>query len=293
MITNALSIDVEEYYHATIYQEATGGTPLRRDSRVEAAINRILRLLSAHKVHATFFVLGEVAAQHPAMVKRMARLGHEIACHGQAHELVSSQDPARFRADVRQAKAVLESLIGDRVLGYRAPSFSIGPEQAWAYDILLEEGFEYDSSSYPILHDRYGQPDAPRFPYEIRRQRARRLIEFPIGTVRCFGVNLPIGGGGWFRLLPGACVRSGIRHVNRAERRPTMFFFHPWEIDPGIPKPPMAWHLRFRLFVGLSRSEARLRALVRDLPFATAREVLASVQLLPAPQSLPQRAVAA
>ncbi len=284
MIKNVLSVDVEEYYHATIFQEAAGQvTAAERESRVERCVERILALLAARRVRATFFVLGEVAAGHPAMVRRLADLGHEVACHGYAHELVSDQTPTGFRSDVRAAKRLLEEQIGQPVLGYRAPSFSIGQRQAWAHDILLEEGFAYDSSSYPVLHDRYGQPHAPRFPYVIRRHAGRALVESPIGTARCLGVNLPIGGGGWFRLLPGAWVRRGIRRVNTTDRRPAMFFVHPWEIDPDQPKPPMAWHRHFRLYVGLARTEAKLRALVRDLPFTTAREILSDMQLLPAP----------
>jgi polysaccharide deacetylase family protein (PEP-CTERM system associated) len=274
-VVNALSVDVEEYYHAVIFREGTGGAVGRCFvSRVEESVARVLALLGCRDIRATFFILGEVAAAHPAMIRKIAAEGHEVACHGDRHELVWRQTPEEFRADIHRAKWVLEDLTGQPVIGYRAPNFSIGHPQAWAYDILLEEGFRYDSSIYPILHDRYGRPNAPRFPFEIRRNGNGGLIEFPIGTVRLLGVNLPIGGGGYFRLLPLAVSRWGIRRVNARERQPLMFYFHPWELDPEQPRSPMAWHHRFRHYVGLQREEAKLAGLFRHLGFGTARDVL-------------------
>jgi len=203
VVRNALSVDVEEYYHAVIFQEGTIGL-LRSslESRVEGSVDRILALMSEHHVRATFFTLGQVAEVHPKMITRIADEGHEVACHGYGHELVFRQSSQEFRDDVRRGKIILEDLIGKAVIGYRAPNYSIYREQQWAYDILLEEGFRYDSSVYPILHDRYGYPDAPRFPYTIRQTEQGDLVEFPIGTIRFGGVNLPLGGGGYFRLLP-------------------------------------------------------------------------------------------
>jgi polysaccharide deacetylase family protein (PEP-CTERM system associated) len=241
---------------------------------VEASTERVLALLADHDVRATFFVLGEVGAEHPAIVRKIAGAGHEVACHGYDHDLVFGQSLETFRAGIRRAKAVLEEVGGQPVVGYRAPSFSIGPGQRWAYAILAEEGFRYDSSVYPIVHDRYGDRESPRFPYEIWRSGGDNLIEFPIGTVRLFGVNLPVGGGGYFRLLPGGVFAAGIRRVNRRERKPLMFYFHPWELDPGQPRPPMAWHRRFRHFVGQERHEAKLARLLGRTPFGTALEVL-------------------
>jgi polysaccharide deacetylase family protein (PEP-CTERM system associated) len=271
---NALSIDVEEYYHATIFQEAVNGVTTGLESRVEASTERVLALLAAHDVRATFFVLGEVASRHPAIVRKIAGAGHEVACHGYHHDLVFGQSSEEFRAGIRRAKAVLQDVGGQPVVGYRAPSFSIGPEERWAYAILAEEGFRYDSSVYPIVHDRYGDREAPRFPYEIWRSGSDSLIEFPIGTVRLFGVNLPVGGGGYFRLLPGHVFVAGIRHVNTREHKPLMFYFHPWELDPGQPRPPMPWHRRFRHYVGQERHEAKLARLLSRTPFGTALEVL-------------------
>ena len=275
MVVNALSVDVEEYYHAAIFRSGTKhgiGGPF--ESRVEASLDRVLALLSTHQTHATFFTLGEVAAAHPAVVRKIAGARHEIACHGDHHEDVHRMTPREFRSDVRRAKARLEDLTGDSVMGYRAPNFSIGPAQAWAHEILLEEGFHYDSSSYPVLHDRYGQPGAPRFPYDIRGNGSARLVEFPIGTVRLLGVNLPIGGGGYFRLLPFSLVRLGIQRVNAVEGEPVMFYFHPWELDPHQPRPPMAWRHRFRHYVGLDREAAKLSQLLTQFRFGRACDVL-------------------
>ena len=274
-IVNALSVDVEEHYHAMIFREGVKGNLAGAlESRVEANVDRILRLLGDRDTLATFFVLGEVAAAHPVMVRRIADQGHEIGCHNFHHELVSRRTPKEFREDVRRAKSLLEDLTEKPVIGYRAPSFSIGNAQRWAYDILVEEGFRYDSSVYPILHDRYGHPSAPRFPYEIHRNGNGSLIEFPIGTTRLLGLNLPIGGGGYFRLLPLALIRWGFEQVNARERRPVMFYFHPWELDPGQPTPPMPWHHRFRHYVGIPSVEARLSSLLGDFHFSTVQSIL-------------------
>lgn len=274
-VLNAVSVDVEEYYHALIFREgarAIGASHF--ESRVERSVERVLALMAAHDVRATFFVLGEVAASHAALVRKIAGEGHEIGSHGDRHELVSGQSPDQFRADVLRAKVVLEDLTGQPVIGYRAPNFSIGRREDWAYDILLEAGFRYDSSSYPIRHDRYGDPKAARFPYVIRRRGGTSLVEFPIGTARVGGVNLPIGGGGYFRLLPLALVRWGIRYVNTTEREPIMFYFHPWELDPAQPRLPMQWRHRARHYLGLAREEAKLSCLLRDVRFGRAIDVL-------------------
>jgi polysaccharide deacetylase family protein (PEP-CTERM system associated) len=277
-ITNVLSVDVEEYFHGMEFESAV--PPNQRGtlpSRVEGNIDLVLALLHEHNVHATFFTVGQIAEQHPAMLRRIAAEGHEIACHSYRHELVSRQSVDEFRSDVRRAKGVLEDLTGAEVVGYRAPNYSIHSEQQWAYDVLLEEGFLYDSSIYPIIHDRYGQVGAPRFPYDIRKSGSQTLIEFPIGTVSFWGMNFPIGGGGYFRLLPEILTRHGIQRVNVKERHPVMFYFHPWELDLNQPRPPMPWHHRFRHYVGLARQEAKLSQLLRSLRFGAAREVLALV----------------
>ena len=276
---NALTVDVEEYFHAAIFRTGTRSQPTRRfESRIDSSIDVLLGLLSHKRARGTFFTLGEVAAHHPFVVRRIAAEGHEIACHGDRHDAVHDLSPAEFRADIRRAKRRLEDLVGTPVIGYRAPNFSIGPRQSWAYPILMEEGFRYDSSTFPILHDRYGRPSAPRFPYGIYRSGLAWLTEFPIGTARILGVNLPIGGGGYFRLSPFELIRRGIEYVNTHDRQPVMFYFHPWELDPGQPRPPMAWRHRFRHSVGLESTAVKLARLLEQFRFGTAREVLESRQ---------------
>lgn len=274
-IVNALSVDVEEYFHAKVFQEGTNGARAGLESRVEASTERVLALLAAGNARATFFVLGQVAASHPNLVRKIAGENHEIACHGDGHELVSRQTPQEFREDVRRAKALLEDITGEPVVGYRAPNFSISRSQAWAYEILLAEGFRYDSSTYPIRHDSYGDSHAPRFHHEVFRKGSARLIEFPIATTRVLGVNLPIGGGGYFRLLPMALTRAGIRRVNARECRPVLFYFHPWELDPHQPRPVMPWRNRIRHYIGMAREEKKLARLLRDIRFTAIRDVLA------------------
>jgi len=274
-IVNALSVDVEEYFHAKVFQEGTNGARTGLESRVEASTERVLALLASSGARATFFVLGQVAADHPNLIRKIAGERHEIACHGYGHELVSRQTSPRFRADVRRAKALLEDITGEAVIGYRAPNFSIGRAQPWAYEILMIEGFHYDSSTYPIRHDSYGDHAAPRFPHDVWQNGSARLIEFPIGTTRLLGMNLPIGGGGYFRLLPMALTRSGIRRVNSVERQPMLFYFHPWELDPHQPRPAMPWRNRVRHYIGMAREQHKLAKLFRDIKFTTIRDVLA------------------
>jgi polysaccharide deacetylase family protein (PEP-CTERM system associated) len=281
-VLNALSVDVEEYFHAEIFQMgARRQASSSFESRVEASVDLLLSLLARNGARGTFFTLGEIAANHPSVVRTIAALGHEVACHGDRHECVYRMTPAEFRTDIRRAKQRLEDLVGTPVIGYRAPNFSIGPRQSWAYSILMEEGFQYDSSTYPILHDRYGRPNAPRFPYGVFRSGMAWLTEFPIGTARVLGVNLPIGGGGYFRLSPYELTRRGIRHVNTSDRQPVMFYFHPWELDPGQPRLPMARHHRFRHYVGLENEAIKLSQLLAEFRFGTAREVLESHEQQP------------
>jgi len=275
MLFNVLSVDVEEYFHAAIFRDATRALVGRHfETRVEKNVDRLLTLLHECRAKGTFFILGEIAATRPAVVRKIAAEGHEVACHSDRHENVNRQSPAEFRADVHRAKARLEDVVGDAVIGYRAPNFSIGPAQAWAYEILIEAGFLYDSSTYPIVHDRYGRPTAPRFPFEICRNLSGALIEFPVGTARVCGVNLPIGGGGYFRLMPFEWIRRGIEHVNARERQPVMFYLHPWELDPDQPRPPMAWRHRFRHYVGLKKEVGKLSRLLAHFRFGTARDAL-------------------
>jgi len=275
MIVNALSIDVEEYYHGLEFEAAVPAHErCLLPSRVEKSVEVVLDVLAHHGTRATFFIVGNVAEAHPAMVERIARAGHELACHSYRHELVSRQSAEEFRADVQRAKRSVEEIVGQRVIGFRAPNYSIGPEQDWAYDVLLDEGFLYDSSSYPVHHDRYGDPRAPRFVHEIRRKGSRSLIEFPVGTARVGYVNLPVGGGGFFRLFPTSWIARGILRENRRWQRPMMFYFHPWELDPDQPRVPMRPIDRFRHYVNLAHHRAKVDALLRRVRFSSAREVL-------------------
>lgn len=266
-VVNAMSIDVEDYFHVSAFD---GLVPRSQwdsmESRVKANTLRLLEIFDEFKVRSTFFVLGWVARRHPDLVSTIARAGHEIASHGYAHRLIYDQTPAAFREDVRRAKSILEQAAGRAVAGYRAPSYSITPRSLWALDILAEEGYTYDSSIFPIRHDRYGIPVSARRPYRIVRG-AGSLIEVPGSTTKIGPLNLPVAGGGYFRLLPYWWTRWGISRVNRLEGRPAVFYLHPWEIDPGQPRLPAGRFSRIRHYRNLDQTEARLRQLLTDFRF--------------------------
>ncbi len=261
-IANALTIDVEDYFQVSAFaphidRTAWDSTPCR----VERNIDRILQLLDEHEAKATFFTLGWLAQRYPRIVRAISARGHEIASHGQAHLRASDQSPAEFDNDIRGAKRLLEDTAGIPVTGYRAPSFSIGHGNLWAFERIAAAGYRYSSSVYPVRHDHYGMPDSPRFPYRVHTG----LLEIPVSTARVLGRNLPAGGGGYFRLAPYALSRWAINHVNRVDRRPSIFYFHPWEIDPQQPRVQgIGWKTRFRHYVNLNRTEARLRRLLSD-----------------------------
>jgi polysaccharide deacetylase family protein (PEP-CTERM system associated) len=266
-IVNGLSVDVEDYFHVSAFDNVVARERWHvLESRVCASTDRLLALFDAAGVKATFFVLGWVAERHPALIKRISRGGHEIASHGYDHKLVYKLTPEQFRVDVRRTKAVLESLSGEPVLGYRAPSFSITDACRWAFDVLIEEGYLYDASVYPIRHDRYGIPNACRHVNVIERP-AGVLWELPGSTARLGGLNLPIGGGGYFRLLPYWWTRWGINRLNQRERQPAIFYLHPWEIDPEQPRFSVPSLSRMRHYGGLAETELRLRQLLRDFSF--------------------------
>ncbi|WP_228894360.1 XrtA system polysaccharide deacetylase [Pseudoduganella aquatica] len=263
-IRNAMTIDVEDYFQVSAFAPyiARDSWP-ERECRVEANIDRILAILEAGNVHATFFTLGWIAERYPAMVKRIVAGGHELASHGYGHLRASDQDRAAFMQDISSSKAILEDLGGQAVLGYRAPSFSIGHGNLWALDALSEAGYRYSSSIYPVQHDHYGMPDAPRFAWHP--ENAGGLLEVPITTVRMGARNLPAGGGGYFRLLPYSLSRWMMRKVNQDDGQPAIFYFHPWEIDPGQPRPDgINLKTRFRHYVNLARMDGRIQALTRD-----------------------------
>jgi polysaccharide deacetylase family protein (PEP-CTERM system associated) len=277
-IVNAMTVDVEDYFHVSVFD---GLVPRDRwttlDSRVCGNTERLLSVLQEAGVTATFFVLGCVAERFPALVTRIAKLGHEVASHGYAHRLIYDQTPSAFREDVRRAKALLESAAGCRVDGFRAPSYSITPRTLWALDILIEEGYRYDASIFPIRHDRYGIPLSPRHPYVLPRESGS-LVEAPASTVRLGPLNLPVAGGGYFRILPYPWTRWGIARINQRERRPAIFYLHPWEVDPDQPRLPAGWLGRLRHYRNLDKTEARLRRLLEDFRFGPLRQILADVR---------------
>jgi len=261
-VVNALTIDVEDYFQVSAFAEHI---PRKEwDSlpcRVEQNVDRVLGLLAENNVTATFFTLGWVAERYPSLVRRIAQAGHELASHGFAHHRATEQQQGEFLADIRLAKAVIEDVVGQDVVGYRAPSFSVGPENPWAVDCIAEAGYRYSSSIYPIRHDHYGAPDAPRFAHETKPG----LLELPVATVRVFDANWPAGGGGYFRLLPYVVSRWSIRRINNVDRKPALFYFHPWEIDPDQPRVKgIGAKTRFRHYVNLQRMQPKLRGLLGD-----------------------------
>lgn len=261
-IVNALTIDVEDYFQVSAFDAHIRRSDWERmPCRVERNIDRVLALLADAGVHATFFTLGWIAERYPELVRSVAAAGHEIASHGFAHERATSQDAASFLADIRLAKAILEDIVGEDVHGYRAPSFSVGPANPWAFDCIAEAGYRYSSSIYPIRHDHYGAPEAPRFAHQVRAG----LIEVPIATVRIMQRNWPAGGGGYFRLFPYALSRWSIKRINAVDGMPAIFYFHPWELDPHQPRVPAAGlTTRFRHYLNLDRVDVRLQSLLGD-----------------------------
>jgi polysaccharide deacetylase family protein (PEP-CTERM system associated) len=268
-IVNALTFDVEDYFHVSALSDVAPPSQWDRyESRVCDSTDRLLAILAEADVRATFFVLGWVAERYASLVRRIVQGGHEIASHGFGHQLVYDLTPEQFRDDLRRSRCAIEAAAGQPLLGYRAPSYSITAKSLWALDVLIEEGFVYDASIFPIHHDRYGIPDAPRYPYPIQR-RAGTIWEMPPSTVRCFGANLPVAGGGYFRILPYAWTRWGIDRLNRREERPAVFYLHPWEIDPGQPRMGARGLSRFRHYRNLDETEGRLRRLLADFHFDT------------------------
>lgn len=263
-IRNAMTCDVEDYFQVSAFAPYIDRASWpSRECRVEANMDRILALFDRHGVRATFFTLGWIAERYPNVVKRIVAGGHELASHGYGHLRASDQTRAEFANDIRSAKALLEDIGGQEVLGYRAPSFSIGRDNLWALDELLEAGYRYSSSIYPVVHDHYGMPEAPRFAFYPNGTDG--LLEVPITTVNMMGRNLPAGGGGYFRLLPYALSRWMMAKVNQDDRQPALFYFHPWEIDTQQPRPEgVGAKSRFRHYVNIGRMEARIEALARD-----------------------------
>jgi polysaccharide deacetylase family protein (PEP-CTERM system associated) len=281
-LTNALTIDVEDYFQVSAFAPY-----IRRDEwdhrecRVERNVGRILEMLAERDTRATFFTLGWIAERYPALVRQIVDQGHELASHGYGHERASDLSEAAFRADVDRAKKLLEDIGGTAVHGYRAPSFSIGTRNLWAFDVLAGAGYRYSSSIYPIRHDHYGMPDSPRFAYRVGTGGAG-LLEVPVTTLRLRGRNLPSSGGGYFRLLPYALSRWMIQRVNQQDRESAIFYFHPWEIDAEQPRiAGIDAKTRFRHYVNIPRMENRLKSLLADFRWGRMDDIFLGRPVLP------------
>ena len=278
MIKHHFTVDVEEYFHVSAFEPRVQRSDWDHfESRVTVSVSRLLELLARHDARATFFVLGWVAQRHPEVVRQIARAGHEVASHGWDHARVTEQSPLAFRDSVRRTKHALEQLIGAPVLGYRAPSFSIVPGREWALDVLIEEGYRYDSSLFPVRRPGYGYANGRPDPHWLERP-AGRLAELPPTTLRRCGVTLPAGGGAYFRLLPYAVARTAFRDCER-RGTPGTFYIHPWEIDPQQPRLDVPWLTHLRHYGGLGRTLPRLERLLVEFHFTAIAETLATCDL--------------
>jgi polysaccharide deacetylase family protein (PEP-CTERM system associated) len=275
-LRNAMTVDVEDYFQVQAFAHCIDrGDWDTCPSRVDMNTNRILELFDAAKAKATFFMLGWVAKRLPTLTRRIVDQGHELASHGWDHTRVDAQEPDTFRADIRRTKCLLEDIGGVAVAGYRAATFSIGVRNLWAYPLMLQEGYSYSSSLYPIRHDLYGIPEAPRMPF---RPDPDGVIEIPMTTVRLLGRNWPCSGGGYFRILPKALYWAGLKRVNRRDRMPGIFYFHPWEIDPGQPRiPHCGWKSQFRHYTNLSRTAGDIDALLAGFAWDRMDRIFAAV----------------
>jgi polysaccharide deacetylase family protein (PEP-CTERM system associated) len=279
---DALSVDVEDYFHVEAFASKIPYSQWPQfPQRVRENTLRVLDLFAEHDCRATFFVLGWVAEREPRLVREIAERGHEVACHSYAHRRVFTMTRAEFREDLRRARAAIEDAAGLQIFGYRAPTFSIRRDSLWALEILAEEGFLYDSSIFPIRHDLYGSPGAPRFAHRMELSGGRSIVEVPMSTARLGSMNLPVGGGGYLRLLPMSYTRWALRWIHRRENQPAILYFHPWEIDLEQPRLVGSWKSRFRHYTGLKRMESRLRNLLRDGRYKPMIELVQRLQAEP------------
>jgi len=275
-IVNAMSVDVEDYFQVQAFARVVDrGRWDDFEPRVERNTDRVLQIFADQGVAATFFCLGSVAERYPGLIRRIVAQGHEIASHGWAHHLVTSQSPEEFRQDVGRTRRLLEDLSATAVTGYRAATFSIGRTNLWAFDVLAEEGYRYSSSIFPVRHDLYGMPEAPHGPFHPRAED--EFVEFPMCTVQVLGRTVPCSGGGYFRLLPYSAFQWAVRRLHSEAERPCIFYFHPWEIDPDQPRVPgLPIKSRFRHYLNLDRMEPRLRRLLADFRWDRMDRVFAS-----------------
>ncbi|HHJ34397.1 MAG TPA: DUF3473 domain-containing protein [Gammaproteobacteria bacterium] len=280
VIQNALTVDVEDYFQVSAFAENIAYSDWDKHSlRVEENTHRLLDMFDEAKVKSTFFVLGWVADRNKSLVEEIARRGHEVASHGYSHQLVYDQTPEVFREEAVRSKKLLEDIIQKPVNGYRAASYSITERSLWALDILVEAGFEYDSSIFPVKHDRYGIPNAKDIPHRLTTPDGNSLVEFPLSTAKVFSYQLPVAGGGYFRLYPYLLSKAGLSQINR-NKKPFIFYLHPWEIDTEQPRISAKWFSRFRHYNNLHKCEARLTRLLDDFRFTTVRDVLVDLELV-------------
>ena len=294
---NILTIDLEDYFMVSAFEDVVKREDWENyEFRIERNTYRLLEILnnpSCNPIRATFFCIGWVAERYPQLIREIHRQGHEIACHSYDHRIIYNMTPDEFRGDIRKSRNILEDIIGEEVLGYRAPSYSITNKSQWAFEVLAEEGFQYDSSIFPIRHDFYGMPNAPRFPFVVSlngnsnvefsvlnfelntTQNSRVIIEFPISTVKVFGQNFPVSGGGYFRLLPYPIIKRALKSINEKEDKPFIFYLHPWEIDPNQPRiNGLSFRSKFRHYVNLDKTEGRFRRLLKDFSFSSVKEIM-------------------
>ncbi len=271
---NALTIDVEDYYHVSAFESVVRYENWERyESRMERNTHRILDILDEYNAKATFFVLGWIAERQPKLIRVIHERKHEVASHGYAHRRIYTQTPDQFRAETRKSKRILEDVIGEPIIGYRAASYSITGKSLWALNILVEEGFRYDSSIFPIRHDFYGLPGHKRFFHILTSNEGGEIAEVPLSTVRIAGINIPVAGGGYLRLFPYAFTRWAIHHLNETEAQPAIVYLHPWEIDPDQPRIQVGWVSRFRHYTNLGRMEIKFRRLLSGFAFDTLRKI--------------------
>ena len=279
-IQNALSVDVEDYFQVSAFAKSIDQNDWdTHPLRVENNTRRLMDMFDEAQVKATFFVLGWVADRNRDLIKEIALRGHEVACHGYSHQLIYNQTPEVFREETIRSKALLEDIVQMPVRGYRAASYSITNDSLWALDILAEAGFVYDSSIFPVRHDRYGNPDAREVPHMLKTPKGHSLVEFPLSTAKIFNYKLPVAGGGYFRLYPYALTKAGLAQINR-RHQPFIFYLHPWEIDTEQPRIEAGWFSRFRHYNNLEKCESRLQQLMKDFQFGTVAQVLDSLGLV-------------
>lgn len=280
-IKNAFTVDVEDYFQVEALSEKVNRKDWGKfESRVEKNTDVIMSILDENNISGTFFILGWVAKRHPNIVKNISDAGHEIASHGMSHQLIYNQSPEVFRNETRDSKKLIEDLCQKEVIGYRAATYSITKKSLWALDILAEEGFKYDSSIFPMRHDRYGIPDINPLPHLLTTPNGLNLVEFPITTVKTKHLTLPVAGGGYFRIFPYMYTRWGLKRTNK-NNQPFVFYIHPWEVDPEQPRVDgLSTLSKFRHYSNLKICHKRLEKLTRDFDFTTMDKVLSSLNFL-------------